>query len=415
MSLSILILSISIVSLGDALLTTVLGIRMPAAGFHLLWVGLIMSAYWVGYVLGGLTGGYLIEGVGRIRVFAGGTGLVTVAVLMTMLDVNPLVWGASRTLTGYGCALLFVAAESWLNAVATRQTRGVIFSAYMVATYFAMGAGQLFLLVLAPSDIRLTTLIATCFALAVVPVALARIRAPMLGPHSQFSLFSLIRLAPLAALGCALSGAATGAFYALVPAFAAARHFSPRIIAIFLVSAIFGSLASQWPLGWLSDRTDRRLVLMAVAAAVVVLAPILGVFSEVLAPLLLYLLAGLHGAFLAPTYPLAVAHANDRVERKDAVAVSGTLIIVNGGGSAIGPALAGLAMEKLGSGALFLLIGAACALISVGCIISIRSSRFTSQRTEPTALLHVRSAPGAMLHAQAQAQSAGATESGSNG
>jgi hypothetical protein len=49
MSLVVLILSVSIVSLGDGLFTTVLGIRMPAAGFHLFSVGLIMSAYWVGY------------------------------------------------------------------------------------------------------------------------------------------------------------------------------------------------------------------------------------------------------------------------------------------------------------------------------------------------------------------------------
>jgi fucose permease len=69
--------------------------------------------------------------------------------------------------------------------------------------------------------------------------------------------------------------------------------------------------------------------------------PILGIFAESLGPLFLYVIAGLHGAFLAPTYPIAVAHANDRVERKDVVAVSGALIIVNGVGSAVGPALAG--------------------------------------------------------------------------
>jgi MFS family permease len=394
----VLLLSVSMVALADALLTTLLGIRMPMAGVDVRIVGLIMSGYWVGYVLGGLTGNRIVERVGRIRTFAGFAGLVTVCVLATTLTPNIGAWAVTRALTGYGCAVLFLAAESWLNGAATTKTRGGIFAGYMVASYFAMGVGQLAIDVIPPMDGRLFALVAMFFAGSLMPLVLLKVTPPALGRPSRFGPAKLWQTAPLATYACAVSGLVTGAFYALAPLYFGSRGFGLHALSWLLASTIFGGLAGQWPLGRLSDVVDRRWVLLGTAAGLCITALLLSIYPSDWGLPGLCGLSALVGVFLSVIYPIAVARANDVVSHDDVVAASGALILVDGVGSVAGPLLAGAIMHWFGGAGLFWVISLGALSVATVCVLSIQRELHCAPQTKPFVVLNTQVAAGSSLH-----------------
>jgi MFS family permease len=392
----ILLLSVGMVALADALLTTVLGVRLPLSGVDVSLVGVVMAGYWVGYVIGGLTGSILIMRVGRIRTFAGAAGMVTVCVLATTLSSQIAFWVLCRVATGYACAVLYLAIESWLNGATTSQTRGRVFASYMIATYFASAAGQLALDVVPASDMRLLNLVALVFAGALMPLVLTRITPPPLGPPSRFGPLQLWRTAPLATTSCALSGLTTGAFYALAPLYFQAQGRDGHALSWLIASAIFGGLIGQWPLGRLSDVIDRRLVIMASAAGLAITAPLVAIYPREGSLTGCCLILGLCGVFLAVIYPIAVARANDLVSHEDVVAASGALILVNGVGSVAGPLLGGLFMHGLGNASLFVMIALAGAGITVLCGVAVRRVPVCEPQNKPFVVLNSRATAGSL-------------------
>jgi MFS family permease len=397
----ILLFSVGLVALADALLTTVLGVRLPLSGVDVGLVGVIMAGYWVGYVVGGLTGPILIVRVGRIRTFAGAAGMVTVCVLATTLTNEIAFWVLSRVATGYACAVLYLAIESWLNGATTTQTRGAVFAGYMIATYFAAAAGQLALDIAPADDMRLLNLVALVFAAALMPLVLTRITPPPLGAPSRFGPLQLWRTAPLATSSAALSGLTTGAFYALAPLYFQAEGRDGHALSWLIASTIVGGLLGQWPLGKLSDIVDRRLVIMGSAAGLAVTAPLVAVYPRTGSLLGCCLVLGLCGVFLAVIYPIAVARANDVVPHDDVVAASGVLILVNGLGSVAGPLIGGALMHVLGNPSLFVMIALAGAGVAVICGLSVRRTRICEPQSKPFVVLNAQAAGGTLAHPKA--------------
>jgi MFS family permease len=396
----VLLVSVSMVALADALLTTVLGVRMPLSGVDVRVVGLIMSGYWVGYVIGGFTGNRVIERVGRIRTFAGFAGLVTVCVLAITLTSQIEVWAISRILTGYCCAVLFLAAESWLNGAATATTRGGIFASYMVATYFAMGVGQLPIGFIAPTDGRLLEVVALFFSGSLMPLVLTKLTPPALGKPSRFGPFKLFRVAPLATLTCAISGLTTGAFYALAPLYFQGKGFDVHALSWLMASAIFGGLLGQWPLGRISDVVDRRKVMLFAGLGLSATAPLLIVDPSHWGATGFCAFASVAGVFLAVIYPIAVSMANDVVAHNDVVAASGALILVNGIGAIAGPLLAAMLMHWIGLSGLFVVISFGGLGVAVACALSIRHKARAPQ-TKPFVVLNAQVAAGSSLQSYA--------------
>ena len=394
--IKVLLMAVSMVALADALLTTVIGVRLSLAGVDTRVVGLIMSGYWLGYVAGGFWGHRIVEAVGRIRTFAGFAGLVTVCVLVTALTNDIVVWAICRALTGYGCAVLFLAAESWLNAAATSSTRGGIFAGYMVSTYFAMALGQFALDFVPLGDSRLLVFVALCFAAALMPLVLTKGVPPTLGKPSRFGPLKLVRTAPLATFACAISGLTTSAFYGLAPLYFQALGFDLHALSWLMASAIFGGLAGQWPLGRLSDVIDRRKVLLSVGAALFVTSALVAVYPHAWGLFAFCILSALDGAFLFVIYPIAVARANDVIPHDDVVAASGALILVDGAGSMLGPLLGGLVMHWIGNSSLFLLIGAGGLGVAIACASAIRRSYHCASQTKPFVMVNTRAAAGAL-------------------
>ena len=225
--------------------------------------GLVLSSYFAGFTLAAMRCGRIIERVGHIRAYAAFAGLVVAATAAMPLLVGALPWLVLRAVVGFGCAGIFITTESWLNAKAPPSERGRVFSVYMVGTFVALAVGQLLIARAKIETAAPFNAIIALFAVALVMVSTTRAEPPRLTAAANLSLGQLVRAAPVAVSGGVLSGLISSSFYALVPAWMQDEGIARETIAISMLSAVLGGLAFQVPIGRLSDRFDRRIVLAA--------------------------------------------------------------------------------------------------------------------------------------------------------
>jgi len=351
--------------LGAGLLSTLLAVRAELEGFSAGWLGLITSGYFGGYLIGTLLAPKLIRRVGHIRSFAFCAALISCLALAHALFINTWAWLAFRIAGGVVLVTLYTIVESWLNAQAPAEARGSVFATYMVANLGALAVGQQLLRVASPEGAVLFSVVSICVCLAVLPVTWTRLAQPAVPKTPHMSPRRLLKLAPLAGIGALGSGLAMGAFWGLAPLFASRAGLDQTGVANFMTAAIIGGAALQFPLGRWSDRSDRRRALVlfcALAAALAGVLAIAGWLGEGLT-LAVFLFGGLAFAI----YPVCAAHLIDHVSSDEVLAGTGTLLLLSGLGSALGPVLAGGLMTHFGLTALplyFLLILGLAALIS---------------------------------------------------
>jgi len=279
------------------------------------------------------------------------------------LRVGPLPWLVLRAIVGFGCAGVFVTTESWLNAKAQPSQRGRVFSLYMVGTFLALAVGQLLIIWIEVKGAAPFNVIVDLFAVALVMVSTTRAEPPLTVAAEKLPYGQLARAAPVAVIGCAMSGLVSSAFYALAPAWMQDNGIERETIALFMLVAVVGGLAFQVPVGRLSDRYDRRIVLAALgigfAGAAIALVHLPRSWS-VLVPA-----AALLGGFMSTLYPVCVADAHDRMPANRVVAVSGRLILVSGLASVLGPLIGTSIMARSGINGLFYFMAAAALLLAL--------------------------------------------------
>jgi MFS family permease len=340
-----LIVGISLVQLVNGYMGTLVGIRVASAGIDPFRTGIVTSAFFFGYAIGSVLCKGIIQRAGHIRAFASFAAAVAIGILGLSLYFHPAPWTIFRLMMGFGCAGLFVATESWLNAKSSPATRGKVFSIYMVATYLTFGGSQFVLLLSSPQSALLFQLGAMFLCCALIVVATTRSEQPMIAETVPLGAGEVFRAAPIAVAGCLVAGMNSGAFFALIPVFGQARGLSVLEISSYIALAIFGGMLLQVPAGRLSDRFDRRVVAGGGALAFAVLAVSIPWARGTIALEPLWLLLG---GFMSIIYPVCVAHANDRMPGERAVAVSGRLILISGIGSALGPLLGSAVMSEFG-------------------------------------------------------------------
>jgi MFS family permease len=359
-----LIAATSLVQLANGFFNTFLSLRLTTENFGPTLTGIVLSAYFIGFSIGAVGSGAIIQRIGHIRAYAAFAGMVVVGTAGMALFVSPLGWILCRMAIGIGCVGLFITTESWLNAKAPADQRGRIFSIYMVGTFLALAMGQLLIGKLPIASLTPFFIIIALFALALMMVSATRAEAPALSPEASLPYGELTRQAPVSVIGCIVSGIVTSAFYALVPAWMARNDIPQGTIALFMLVAVLGGFAFQVPVGKVSDRGDRRVVLAGLAIGFAVAA----VLIQLVPPRLVFVLpiAALLGGFMSTLYPVCVAHALDRMPQDRVVAVSGRLILVSGIGSALGPILGAQVMGQLDiNGLLYFMAAAAIALAAV--------------------------------------------------
>ena len=357
-----LLLGIAFIMLGNGLQNTLLGVRATLEGFGTGVTGLVMTAYFVGFVTGSTIVPRLLANVGHIRVFAALASLASSAVLVHTVFVTPLTWGLVRIVTGFCFAGLYVVAESWINEAATNKTRGQLLSVYMIMVLGGTGSGQLLMNLSDPRGFELFVLVSVLISVALIPITLSVGRAPPFEASESIGVRALFRASPLGVAGAFLIGIAHAALYTMGPVFGTEIGLSVERVSLFIAAALFGGLALQWPIGWLSDRFDRRRVIVAVAWVATGASFAAGTGGVGSYPLLIASTA-LLGGMSMPLYSLCGAHTNDHLTPPQIVAASATLVLVGGFGLMMGPSLAAALMQFSGPSGIFWLL----ALVH-GCI-----------------------------------------------
>ncbi|WP_026145057.1 MFS transporter [Pseudomonas asplenii] len=371
--------------IGSGLLSTYLALRLAADHVDGLWVGALMAANYFGLVLGGKIGHRLIARVGHIRAYATCAGIVGAAVLGHGL-VNWLpAWLLLRMIVGLGMMCQYMVIESWLNEQAEARQRGVVFSGYMIASYLGLVLGQLILVMHPALGPELLMLVALCFALCLVPVAMTRrIHPAPLHPAPLEPRFFMKRV-PQSLTTVLGAGIIVGSFYGLAPLYASQQGLSTEQVGLFMGSCIFAGFLVQWPLGWLSDRYDRAVLIRSVAMLLMLASLPLAIFST--APLEVLFVSGFVVSLLQfCLYPLAVAFSNDHIEGDRRVSLTAMLLVTYGVGASIGPLAAGVLMKLAGSHMLY----AFFSFFALVLVLRIRPKAVTNlHQVEDAPLQHV--------------------------
>ncbi|MBI1779739.1 MAG: MFS transporter [Proteobacteria bacterium] len=347
-----LMLGIALMLLGNGLFSTFIALRMTLEGFATSLIGLVVAGYSVGFLAGCIVGGRLIRRIGHIRAFAVLGALTCCLSLSYPFLIDPYAWIVLRTANGYCAAGMFMIAESWLNARTPTKLRGRVLALYTISNKLAFGGGQLLLLLADPAGPLLFMTAAFVYSLSLVPVAATTQTAPTMTLSERVGIRRLYELSPLGVVGCILTGLIASSISGMAPVFAAGIGLSTGEVAQFMAFMVLGGLGLQWPIGWLTDRYDRRSVLLAVVLVMSVMSAALAVVWQWSLPAL-YILFALHGGLLGALYPICVAHTNDFVERRQVVSVSGSLLLLWAAGAATGPAIASQIMAVIGPTGLF--------------------------------------------------------------
>ncbi len=350
---SALLSGMGIVLIGAGLLGTVLPIRANLEGFSDFAIGVVMSAYYVGFMVGTVWCGRIIRRVGHIRGFATFAALATVSILAHGVVVTPLAWTVLRAVVGASLIGIYITVESWLNERADRSNRGSILAVYEMVGLGALAAGQFLITV---GDLMTTLpflLAAGLFALGLIPVALTRLPEPVLAESSRLTIGALFRLSPVAVAGALAGSAAAGAFFSLGPLYAQKIGLREAEIAAYMSAALLGGALLQWPIGGLSDRVDRRLVIGA-ASLVAGTAALFIVFTADQGLALLLAASFLFGGTMLVLYALCVAHANDLLPQAQFLDAARGFNFLYGIGAAAAPVIIGALMTRFGPPALYL-------------------------------------------------------------
>lgn len=366
-------------------LGTLTAMRAGLEGFPEWIVGLIGSSFFMGFLVGSLSSAALIRRSGHIRVFAAFSAVGAIAVLSMGTVVDPWIWMAGRFALGVVFSVAATVIESWLNALAESSDRGRVLSVYRMVDLAAVTGVQFLIPALGVGGFEIFTAMAVMFCVAVVPVALSKLASPPPPPSSRIHLGAVWAISPVACAGCITLGLTNGAFRQMGPLYAQGMGLNVEGVALFMTLGIAVGLITQYPLGWLSDRFDRRWTIVAATigatagSGVLSLSGVDGIYLGIL----------LFGAFAVPLYSLSAAHANDFAEPGQYIEVAAGLMLFFAVGAIFGPSLSALVMERFGASAFFTYIGVVHVLflVFVGWRMTRRAAPDRALRSRFVALL----------------------------
>lgn len=351
-----LLLAIFLLMAGSGFLSTLLAVRLEDSGTSAGIIGLVATSYFGGLMLGSVRVERVISRIGHIRAFAACVTIYSASSLTYAIIDNAAVWTMLRFIDGFAMAGVFVCLESWLNQQASAQNRSAVLAFYMIALYSGQAAGQ-FLLNLGDKAPDLPFMVsAILLSISLLPILLTRIEQPRIEAVAPFSLKRLYKVSPLGIVGTLVTGAMLGAFYALGAVYSQRIGMGLSQVSLFTSCVIAGGVALQYPLGILSDRFDRRLVVIACfLAAALVCAPMVLLDVGAMGTIAL---GSLFGGFAFALYPLCVAHSNDHLSEDDRIGASSGLVLTYSAGAVAGPLVGSAGMGVLGPAGLFMVMGA---------------------------------------------------------
>lgn len=338
-----LLLGMGLLMVGNGLQGTLLGVRGEIEGFSTLQMSFVMSAYFVGFLGGSRMTPELIRRVGHVRVFAALASFISAVMILYPAFTNPVAWSLGRALIGFCFSGVYVTAESWLNNAADNQNRGKALSLYMIVQMFGIVAAQGLLLIGDPAGYEIFVLASVLISISFAPILLSISPTPAFDTAKPMSLRRLMEASPMGCVGMFLLGGVFSAQFGMSAVYGSKAGLSLAEISTFVATFYVGAVLLQYPIGWMSDRMDRRVLVLFVAAC--------GAGGSGMAILfggqfwMLLVAAFLVGGLANPLYSLLIAHTNDYLDHDDMAAASGGLVFINGLGAITGPLIIGWLMS----------------------------------------------------------------------
>jgi MFS family permease len=325
-------------------------------------MSIVMSAYFVGFLGASRLVPELIRRVGHVRVFAALASFISAVLILYPLLVNPWIWAVGRVVIGFCFCGVYITAESWLNNAATNENRGQLLSSYMVVQMAGIVAAQLLLLVGDPGGFELFVFISVLVSISFAPILLSITPTPAFEATKPMSIKELFYTSPLGCVGMFFLGGVFSAQFGMAPVFGTNAGLTLSEISIFVAAFYIGAMVFQFPIGWLSDRMDRRILIVA-TSAVGFIAAISAVMVEDIF-IVFVVSAFFIGGMSNPLYSLLIAYTNDFLELEDMASASGGLLFLNGLGAISGPIITGYLMTKMGSQGFFIILATLLGLLT---------------------------------------------------
>ena len=351
-----------------------LGIRSVIENFNFIATGTIMSSYFVGFFIGATMVPKLVTKVGHIRVFAAFASMASLSSLIHIVFVDPYVWIVARFLTGFSMIGIFIIVESWLNDRANNKTRGKVLSLYMFITYVGMALGNLLLNVSNPKDYEPFILISLLFSIALIPILLTKRKPPKFKKNSSIKIKELFKISPFGSVSMFCTGFIFAPIFSLLSVYAITMKLTIFETSLLLVGVMLAGALFQWPIGSLSDKYDRRKIIIgsSIIAVIFALSAILvsgignslpnlfmestvsfNYFSTTIDKSKLFIFLILFAGVTLPLFSLTLALVNDYIPKEKFVAAGGGLNIIFGLGAMAGPVMCSTLMHFLGPNGFF--------------------------------------------------------------
>ena len=376
-----LLLGMMLLMVGNGVQGTLLGIRGGLEGFGTFQMSIVMAGYFAGFLFGSRLAPTMIRRVGHVRVFAALGSLISAVLILYPAFADPWIWTLERIVIGFCFSGVYVTAESWLNNAASNENRGKALSLYLIVQMAGIIAAQGLLVLADPGGFILFIVPSVLVSIAFAPILLSVNPTPAFEATKGMSLKELFVISPLGCVGLFVLGGVFSAQFGMAAVFGTEAGLSVGQISAFVTAIYVGGLLLQYPIGWISDRMDRRvliLIVTAVAGAAAVLPVVMPGRFEVL------LVTGfIIGGMTNPLYALLIAYVNDHLELDDMAAASAGLIFINGIGAIAGPVVTGWVMGVIGPEGFFVYMG----LLLVGLLVYglWRSTRRSAPSVEDTA------------------------------
>ena len=351
-----LFLASAMVMVGHGLNQSHLGVRGSLEGISSTSLGYVFAAFALGFLVSTRITPRLLVRVGHVRVYAAYVAGASVSALLYGAIVDPVAWGVFRFFGGLCMSGIFVVSESWLNGLIGSRDRGKMLSLYVMTQLLGLICGQALLQVGPIEGYGLFVTASALISLSCIPMLLSTSPTPAFRTGATMTFRELFRISPLGAAGIFFIGMAFAVAYQMGPVFGTAVGLTVSEVALFISAIYVGGTLSQYPVGWLSDRLDRRYVAMGLSACAALVS--VGAWAFAPGAVFLVAIAASIGVTIPPMYALLVAHANDFVDAERSPAVSASLMFLQGIGAAAGPVVAGFAMGSVGPYGYFLVLAA---------------------------------------------------------
>ncbi|WP_420010361.1 MFS transporter [Tateyamaria sp.] len=371
-----LLLGMCLLMVGNGMQGTLLGIRGEVEGFSTFEMSIVMSAYFAGFLGGSRMAPGMIRRVGHVRVFAALASLISAVMILYPTFADPWVWSAGRVLIGFCFSAVYVTAESWLNEAADNSNRGKALSLYMIVQTLGIVMSQALLLTADPSGFVLFVIPSVLVSIAITPILLSISPTPAFETTKPMTLRQLAGFSPLGCFGMLILGGVFSAQFGMASVYGAQAGLSIAQISTFVATYFVGAVLLQYPIGWISDRMDRR-VLIIIVSAIGAIGSVMGMLFGANFTMLLGS-AFIVGGMSNPLYSLLIAHTNDFLEHDDMAAASGGLVFINGLGAVFGPLVVGALMENVGPSGFYMFTAALFVLL-----VGYAGYRATQRRSVP--------------------------------